>query len=72
MSKRSVEYQAERLRRVKLRKEKRKDKRKTKYWLYGKPSESKCPYCGGQMSWCRSCEMWSRSCCEEYGTCQCS
>lgn len=31
-----------------------------------------CPYCGGRMSWCSCCEVWSRTCCEEYGTCQCS
>ena len=36
-------------------------------------TESKeCEYCGGQMTWCSGCEMWSTTCCEEYGSCQCS
>jgi hypothetical protein len=34
--------------------------------------DSTCPYCGGQMTWCDGCRMWSSNCCEEYGTCQCS
>lgn len=35
-------------------------------------SNSICPYCYGEMKWCDGCQMWSRVCCEEYGTCQCS
>ena len=31
-----------------------------------------CPKCFGLMSWCSCCEVWSRTCCEEYGTCACS
>jgi hypothetical protein len=31
-----------------------------------------CDECGGQMSWCDTCQMWTRNCCVEYGTCQCS
>ena len=31
-----------------------------------------CDRCGNRMSWCSICEEWSRTCCEEYGTCQCS
>jgi hypothetical protein len=35
-------------------------------------TERRCEDCGGWMTWCESCEMWSRSCCQEYGTCMCS
>lgn len=31
-----------------------------------------CPSCGGTMTWCESCMMWTQTCCEEYGTCLCS
>ncbi len=31
-----------------------------------------CIKCGGYMTWCSGCEMWSETCCEEYGTCMCS
>jgi len=50
------------------------------YYLSPKPytcdscfeDESECEYCSCKKSWCTSCEMFSRNCCEEYGTCQCS
>jgi hypothetical protein len=28
--------------------------------------------CGGTMHWCSICEMYSMSCCIDYGTCMCS
>ncbi len=28
--------------------------------------------CGGNMSWCGCCEMYSSGCCVDYGTCACS
>ena len=31
-----------------------------------------CPYCGGTMTWCDFCHEWSSTCCEEWGTCECS
>lgn len=31
-----------------------------------------CRECGGEMRWCGHCQKWSRVCCVEYGTCQCS
>ena len=31
-----------------------------------------CYMCGGYMSWCSCCEVWSSNCCCEYGTCECS
>jgi hypothetical protein len=31
-----------------------------------------CPDCGGTMTWCTCCEMYSQNCCVDYGTCQCS
>jgi hypothetical protein len=36
------------------------------------PPPKKCDQCGGQMRWCSHCEVWSRVCCVQYGTCQCS
>ena len=35
-------------------------------------SNSSCSNCGGTMTWCDLCRMWSKSCCEDYGTCMCS
>jgi len=31
-----------------------------------------CSICGGEMSWCSSCEMWNCFSCDEYGQCMCS
>jgi len=31
-----------------------------------------CPECGGIMSWCSCCNCWTRTCCVDYGTCECS
>lgn len=30
-----------------------------------------CPDCGGQMSWCSCCQMFSQHCCVDWGTCLC-
>lgn len=32
----------------------------------------KCDYCDGYMSWCSCCDCWTRTCCEEWGSCACS
>jgi hypothetical protein len=62
-------YKLEGLKRAKLRKDKRKTDRKEKYRRYGQ-GDATCPDCGGTMVWC--CEMWSKICCHDYGTCPCS
>ena len=31
-----------------------------------------CDDCGGVMVWCSGCEMYTATCHEEYGSCQCS
>lgn len=31
-----------------------------------------CDNCGGVMTWCSCCKVWSQDCCVDYGTCQCS
>lgn len=32
-----------------------------------------CGWCAnGRQTWCSQCGCWSRTCCVEYGTCQCS
>lgn len=31
-----------------------------------------CPMCDGLMEWCTTCQVWSSSCCCDYGTCLCS
>lgn len=33
---------------------------------------ARCRYCDGYMTWCSVCQQWSRTCCVEYGTCECS
>lgn len=40
------------------------------YTDYAEPG--RCPECGGEMTWCELCQMWSRTCCEDFGTCECS
>lgn len=66
-----AEYKAEGLRRIAKRQQDRKNKWSEKVFKYGRGTET-CDNCGGQLSWCRSCQMWSRHCCTDYGTCQCS
>lgn len=34
--------------------------------------QSVCYMCGGEMTWCGCCDMWSSNCCISYGTCMCS
>lgn len=34
--------------------------------------DSRCEDCGGEMLWCDCCNMWTKTCCIEYGTCMCS
>ena len=49
----------------------RRDKRNRRY--DERPhGDSRCYHCGGQMSWCSCCQMYSSNCCQDYGTCQCS
>lgn len=36
------------------------------------PDDSNCDNCGGVMTWCEGCRMYSKTCCEDYGTCLCS
>lgn len=31
-----------------------------------------CPDCGGRMIWCTCCREWSKICCQDYGSCECS
>ena len=31
-----------------------------------------CNSCGGRMTWCSCCGVWTQLCCEKYGTCMCS
>lgn len=48
----------------KLRKEKQRANR---------PRTQDCRYgCGGQASWCSCCEVYTSTCCVDYGTCMCS
>ena len=37
-----------------------------------KPPAEKCEDCGGEKKWCPVCSRWTKTCCVEYGTCQCS
>jgi hypothetical protein len=31
-----------------------------------------CPDCGGMMPWCSCCNMYTQTCCIDWGTCACS
>jgi hypothetical protein len=62
-------YKEEGLRRILERKKKRLDKFVTKVTEH---KSSTCSWCGGEKRWCSCCDMWTRTCCEEYGTCMCS
>lgn len=62
-------YKEERLRRKIIRKSKRTERRRLNHYKYKRKI---CPDCGGYMTWCDCCQMWSQDCCEEYGTCMCS
>lgn len=64
-------YIAERLARTKIRKATRKNKRWDNLRIYGR-GDSRCHECGNAMTWCSTCDMWSRHCCVDYGTCQCN
>ena len=64
-------YKEEGRRRIIVRQIRRKNNWSKRVHLYGRGTQE-CHMCGGQMSWCSSCEVWSSTCCCEYGTCQCS
>jgi len=40
----------------------------TKEWH----EDSWCHLCGGTMTWCICCRMYTSECCQDYGTCACS
>ena len=61
-------YKAERYRRAFERKTKRKVNKKYRF----NRRHKECPDCGGLMRWCSGCEMWTKTCCVDYGTCMCS
>lgn len=65
-----LERKANYLANTKIRKQARKDKRKSNKYSTWKMRYKECPDCGGQMVWC--CDMWSQICCHDYGTCPCS
>lgn len=37
-----------------------------------KDDDPTCDWCGGEMQWCPICTEWTKTCCQDYGTCQCS
>lgn len=67
-----TKYLDERLRRTYERKLRRKNMKRENRRRYGRASESTCDHCGGIMTWCYCCQCWTRLCCVEYGTCECS
>lgn len=66
-----VEYKTEGLRRIAKRQKQRKEKWSNKVFKYGRGTQT-CSLCGGQQTWCGTCQAWSSYCCCDYGTCQCS
>lgn len=49
-----------------------KNKARHKEQVRRKPKTGQCPMCGGLMTWCEGCRMFSSYCCDQYGTCMCS
>ena len=41
-------------------------------WMHGDVDPNGCWNCDGNPSWCSFCGEWTRTCCEDYGTCACS
>jgi hypothetical protein len=37
-----------------------------------RPLTEKCDWCDGEKQWCSVCQVYTRTCCVDYGTCQCS
>lgn len=31
----------------------------------------RCPDCGGEMRWCDTCQRYTATCCQEFGSCEC-
>jgi hypothetical protein len=36
------------------------------------PRYRTCSECGGTETWCSSCECYSKTCCQDWGSCMCS
>lgn len=66
-----AEYKAIGLGRIAARKQNRLNNWTERVYNFGRGTQ-KCEYCGNNMSWCGICQVWSSSCCIDYGTCQCS
>lgn len=49
-----------------------KNKLRHKQQLATRRRTQTCEYCGGQMTWCSLCQVYSRTCCVDWGTCMCS
>ena len=64
-------YKEEGRRRIIVRQIKRKNNWSERVRRNGRGTQQ-CSMCSGQMTWCRTCEVWSSTCCCDYGTCQCS
>ena len=60
------------LERVQRRKARKGENNRNNYHQRRDRNAPSCEQCGGQMSWCSCCEMYSRNCCVDYGTCWCS
>lgn len=41
-------------------------------WDECTPPTETCESCGGEKKWCGVCLCYTKTCCVEYGTCQCS
>ena len=56
----------------KRRRERKREKDRERLEEKIHPMYKQCPYCGGQMTWCNFCKVYSEDCHVPYGTCQCS
>lgn len=68
---RSTTFMTKRQDRRNRRWQKRKEHSRLRWEKTGH-GDSTCPHCGGTMSWCSFCQVWSSNCCIDWGTCQCS
>lgn len=50
----------------------RRRKARKQYRIDRVPRTKRCPFCGGKMTWCEGCGMWSKTCCQDWGSCQCN
>lgn len=65
-------HKNDRLERAQLRRKQARESGRNKSYDERPHGDSTCGLCGGQMSWCSCCRVYSSNCCQDWGTCMCS